>query len=118
MSLKPIHTEDYINKTVEIKIDRPIGSKHPKHGFIYLLNYGYVPGVPAPDGDDLDAYVLGIFKPITKFKGKCIAIIRRFNDNDDKLIIVQSGRDFSNDQIRSLTEFQERFSTNKIIRRV
>ena len=26
---------DFLNKTLEIKIDRPKGSKHPKHAFIY-----------------------------------------------------------------------------------
>ena len=33
----------YIGKTINVKIDRPFGSKHPKHGFIYPVNYGYIP---------------------------------------------------------------------------
>lgn len=35
-----------IGHLVEVKMDRPIGEKHPKHGFIYPVNYGYVPNTP------------------------------------------------------------------------
>ena len=107
---------EYLNKTLEIKIDRPIGSKHPKHGFIYPVNYGYVPNTVSGDGEELDCYVLGIFEPLENFKGKCIAIIHRLDDNDDKLIIVPENKAFSNNEIRVLTEFQERFFESEIIR--
>ena len=50
------HTSDFIGKVVTVKVDRPLGSKHPEYGLIYTLNYGYVPGVMAPDGEELDAY--------------------------------------------------------------
>jgi inorganic pyrophosphatase len=72
-----------LNQLVHIKIDRPLGSPHPQHGFIYPVNYGYVPNTLAPDGDDLDAYVLGIFDPIEEFTGRCIAIVHRFDDDDN-----------------------------------
>ena len=32
--------EKYLEKILQIKIDRPFGSKHPKYGFIYPVNYG------------------------------------------------------------------------------
>ena len=64
----------------------------------------------------LDCYVLGIFDPVETFEGKCIAIIHRTNDNDDKLIIAPEGRDFSDSEIRVLTEFQERFFESVILR--
>ncbi len=106
----------YLDKTLEVKIDRPFGSKHPKHGFIYPVNYGYVPNTVSGDGEELDCYVLGIFEPLENFKGKCIAIIHRLDDNDDKLIIVPENKAFSNNEIRVLTEFQERFFESEIIR--
>lgn len=106
----------YIGDIIEVKIDRPLGSKHPEHGFIYPVNYGYVPNTVSSDGEELDCYVLGIFEPLESFKGKCIAIIHRLNDNDDKLIIVPDNRSFSNKEIRVLTEFQERFFKSEIIR--
>lgn len=106
----------YLEKTLEVKIDRPIGSKHPKHGFIYPVNYGYVPNTISGDGEELDCYVLGVFEPLETFRGKCIAIIHRLDDNDDKLIIVPENKSFSNQEIRALTEFQERFFKSEIIR--
>jgi inorganic pyrophosphatase len=107
---------DFLNTIVTVKIDRPLGSRHPQHGFIYPVNYGYVPDAPAPDRDDLDAYVLGIFDPIEEFTGRCIAIIHRLDDDDDKLIIVPEDRHFSDEQIQTLVEFQERFFTSIIQR--
>ena len=108
---------DYLDKVVEVKIDRPIGASHPDYpNHIYLVNYGYVPNTISGDGAELDCYVLGVFEPLSKFKGKCIAIIHRINDNDDKLIIVPDGKDYSDDAIRALTEFQERFFESIIIR--
>ena len=107
---------DYLDKALEVKIDRPLGSKHPKHGFIYPVNYGYVPNTISGDGEELDCYVLGIHAPLETFKGKCIAIIQRLNDNDDKLIIVPENKSFSNNEIRVLTEFQEQYFKSEIIR--
>ena len=110
------NTKSYINKLVKAKIDRPMGSKHPKHGFIYPVNYGYIPNTVSGDGEEIDCYVLGIFEPIDEFEGKCIAVIHRTNDNDDKLIIVPKEKDYSDDAIRALTEFQERFFESIVIR--
>lgn len=105
-----------INKQVVVKIDRALGTKHPKHGFMYMVNYGYIEGIKAPDGDELDAYLLGVFEPVPEFKGKCIAIIHRTNDNDDKLVVVPEGKEYTDAQIRALVEFQERFFKSEIIR--
>ena len=108
---------EYLNKILEAKIDRPIGSSHPKYpDHIYLVNYGYIPNTVSGDGKELDCYILGVFEPVQTFKGKCIAVIRRSNDNDDKLILAPEGKDYSDDAIRALTEFQERFFESVIIR--
>ena len=48
--------------------------------------------------------------------GKVIAIIHRINDNDDKLVVMEEGRTYSDEQIRALTEFQERFFESEIYR--
>ena len=107
---------DYLNKKVIVKMDRPLGSKHPKHGFIYPVNYGYIPGTISGDGEELDAYVLGEFKPLEAFEGVVKAVIHRTNDNDDKLVVMAEDKDYSDEQIRALTEFQERFFESEIIR--
>lgn len=109
-----METKDYIGKKVFVKIDRPLASKHPKHNFIYLLNYGYIPNTISGDGEELDAYVLGVFESIDSFEGKVIAVIHRLNDNDDKLVVAN--KDYSDEAIRDLTEFQERFFESIIVR--
>lgn len=106
----------FLGQMVTIHIDRPMGSLHPRHGFLYPLNYGYVPDTLAPDGDNLDAYVLGVFQPLHTFRGRCIAVIHRLNDNDDKLILVPDSKQYTDDQIIALTEFQERFFQVEVIR--
>lgn len=110
-----MNSKEYIGKMVEVKIDRPFGSKHPKHQFIYPVNYGYVPNTVSGDGEELDAYVLGVFEPLNEFKGKCIAVIHRTNDNDDKLIIVPEGKMYNASQIDALTEFQEQYFEHIVI---
>lgn len=111
-----MNSKEYLNKIVEVRIDRPLGSKHPKHGFLYPVNYGYVPNTVSADGEELDCYILGVFEPLEEFTGKCIAIIHRTNDNDDKLIIVPDDRNFTDEEIEVLVEFQERFFKHIIVR--
>ena len=106
----------YLDKEVNVKIDRPLNSKHPKHGFKYELNYGYIPNTTSGDGEELDCYVLGVEEPITKFTGKCIAVIHRLNDDDDKLIVVPEGKEFTDEEIKKLTHFQEQYFESEIIR--
>jgi len=107
---------DYIGKIVDVVMDRPLGTKHPKHGFIYEVNYGYIPNTVSGDGEELDAYVLGQHKPLEKFTGQVIAIIHRTNDDDDKLIVVEEGKNYTDEQIRALTEFQEQWFESEIWR--
>ncbi len=113
-----VDARTFIGKTVDVTIDRPLGSKHPEAGFIYPVNYGFLPNVPAPDGEDIDAYILGIFKPLETFTGRCIAVIQRSDDDDDKLIVAPIGKGYSNEQILALTEFQERFFESSVTREV
>jgi inorganic pyrophosphatase len=106
----------FLGKTVDVIMDRPMNSHHPKHGFLYPVNYGYIPNTMSPDGAELDAYVLGVDKPLDKFSGVCIAIIKRINDNDDKLIVVPKSINISDDEIRESTNFQEQYFKSNIIR--
>ena len=109
--------KEYIGKIVKVKIDRQFGSKHPKHGFIYPVNYGYIPDTISGDGEELDAYVLGVFKPVEEFTGKCIAVIHRTDDNDDKLIVVPEEKEYSDDAIEALVEFQEMYFKHELWRK-
>ena len=107
----------FLNKIINVKVDRPLGSHHPKyHDLIYLVNYGYIPNTISGDNEELDCYILGEYKPLEEFTGRCIAIIHRLNDNDDKLIIAPDGKNFTNSEIRLLTDFQEQYYKSEIIR--
>ena len=108
--------KEYINKNVYVRIDRPFGLKHPKHGFVYPINYGFIPWTTSWDWEELDAYVLWVFEPVESFTWKVIAYIHRTNDDDDKLIIVPEWINYSDDAVKALTEFQERFFKSEIIR--
>jgi len=112
-----MNNNEYIGRTLHIKIDRPFGSKHPKHGFIYPINYGYVPNTISGDGEELDAYLLGVFEPVDEYDGKCIAVIHRTNDNDDKLIVVPIDKNYSDEAIEALVEFQEEHFKHVLIRK-
>jgi len=107
----------FLGKIVTIKIGRPIGSKHPKHGFVYEVNYGFVPGTKAPDGEEIDAYFLGVNELVNEFTGKCIAVIHRKNDNDDKLVVVpENVKDLSDEEILKAVNFQEKWFDSVVVR--
>ena len=115
--MEKANANDYLGKDVELIIDRPLGTTHPKHGFYYPINYGYVPGTVSGDGEELDAYLLGETEPVETAKGKVIAIIHRTNDDDDKLVVSKTGKDYSDSSIRTFTEFQEQYFESVIVRK-
>ena len=105
-----------IGKIVKVIIDRPLGSHHPKHkDIIYPINYGYIPGIVAADGEEQDAYILGVDVSVDEFVGKVIAIIRRINDVEDKWIVIPENTFVSKEEIIEKVAFQEQFFDVEII---
>lgn len=105
-----------IGMTVTVTVDRPLGSFHPEHPDLYYpINYGYIKGIIAFDGEYQDAYVLGVGEPVSSFTGKVIAIIRRLDDVENKWVVCPEDMSFTEEEIARLTEFQERFFKTKII---
>lgn len=110
----PDHRE-ILGKTVTGKVDRPIGSLHPKHPDLhYPINYGYVQGIFAADGEEQDAYIFGIDQPLEQFKGKVIKVYHRFNDTEDKWIVSLDGTDIPDEKILGDIAFQEQFFYGKL----
>ena len=102
--------KDYLGQILTVIVDRPMGSRHPEWGHVYPVNYGYIPGRLAPDGELQDAYVLGIDVPLEAFTGRCIAIVHRLNDVEDKLIVVPEGGPLlTREEIMLQVDFQERY---------
>jgi inorganic pyrophosphatase len=102
---------DYLGELVTIEIDRPVGSRHPQWDLTYPVNYGYLPGTISPDGEPLDAYLLGVKKPVEVYTGRCIAVVKRLDDVEDKLVVAPDGQNYTNDEILAMVEFQEKFFT-------
>ena len=97
-------------QAVSVVIDRPLGSFHPTHKEIYYtVNYGYIEGIIAGDGEEQDAYVLGVDEPIERFDGEVIAVIRRLDDVEDKWVVAPKGVSFGKEEILQKVHFQEKF---------
>lgn len=101
--------------TVTVTIDRPMGSYHPEHKDLqYPINYGYIDGVIAGDGEEQDAYILGVDRPIESFTGKVIAVIHRQNDVEDKWVVAPETLNFTVQEIEEQVEFQEQYFVHSI----
>lgn len=104
-----------LGKIVKVTVDRPLGSCHPKHKDLYYsVNYGYIEGIMAPDGEEQDAYILGIEEPVAEFTGKVIAIIHRFDDVEEKWVVAPEHVSFSKEDIMEQVRFQEQYFKTEI----
>lgn len=105
-----------LGKSVSVIVDRPLGSYHPEHKeLFYSINYGYIEGIIADDGEEQDAYIIGVDKPLKEFRGKVIAIIRRKDDVEDKLVVAPYRTSFTEEEIKKATYFQEKYFDSEII---
>ena len=99
-----------LGKIVKVTVDRPMGTYHPKHKDIYYtINYGYIEGIMASDGEEQDAYILGVNKPVEEFTGEVISIIHRLNDVEDKWVVAPEDELYSKEQIEEQVQFQEKY---------
>ncbi len=103
-------TRALLGQEVDIIMDRPVGTHHPKHpDIIYPINYGYLDGLLSADGEGIDVYLLGVHEPLERFHAKVIAVICREDDIEDKLAAAPVGMDFSEEEIAEAVRFQEQF---------
>ncbi len=99
--------QNTIGKMVHVIVDRPVGYRHGD--IVYPINYGYIPGIIAGDGEAQDAYILGIHESITEFDGQVIGAIRRKDDCEDKLVVAPQGTKYHQGQIAEAVRFQEQY---------
>lgn len=104
---------EYMGKPVHVEVDRPIGYRHGD--IIYPVNYGYIPGTIAGDGEEQDVYILGISEPVAEFDGVVVAAICRKDDREDKLVAAPAGKCYHQGQIAEAVYFQEQYFDSKII---
>lgn len=105
-------THEMLGKIVTVEVDRPIGYDH--HGTVYPINYGYVPSVMGGDGEEQDAYILGVEEPIKTFTGRVVGVIRRINDSEDKLVVAPEGMEYHQGEIAEATRFIEKYFVSTI----
>ena len=104
-----------IGATVTVTVDRQLGSYHPEHKDMYYpVNYGYIKGITAPDGEEQDAYILGVDKPVSEFTGQVIAIVHRYNDVEEKWVVAPEGKVFSAEEIKEQIAFQEQYFQSEV----
>jgi inorganic pyrophosphatase len=101
----------YLGKTVSVVIDRPVGFHHVTKGIHldYSVNYGFLPGVTGGDGEEQDVYILGVAEPLEVFTGRIIGVVRRNDDNEDKLIAAPDGMIFTAKQMEQEIFFVEKY---------
>ncbi|MBE5868641.1 MAG: inorganic pyrophosphatase [Lachnospiraceae bacterium] len=105
----------FLGKTVDISIDRPKGSIHPKHGdILYPVNYGYIPHVIGGDSEELDVYLLGVDTPVKEYTARIIGIVHRRNDVEDKLVAAPEGMSFTAKEITEAVRFQEQYYDSEV----
>ena len=105
-----------IGQNVTVTVDRPLGSVHPKHKtIVYPINYGYIEGILGCDGEEQDAYLLGVDTPVDRYEGIVIAILHRKNDCEDKWVVAPEGMYFTKEQISEAVDFQEKYFKSEII---
>lgn len=108
--------EQYLGKTVQIRVDRPIGYVHEVKGVTlhYTVNYGYIPGLMGGDGEEQDVYILGVDQPVEHFTGRIIAVIRRRDDNEDKFVAAPEGMEFHQGEIAEAVNFVEKYFDSRV----
>lgn len=105
-----------IGKIVTVTVDRPMGSYHPEHKDMYYpVNYGYIEGIIAPDGEEQDAYILRVDKAVDKFTGKIIAVVHRIDDVEEKWVVAPENMTFTKEEINRQIYFQEQYFNTRVI---
>ena len=105
-----------IEDIVKVIVDRPLGSQHPQYKETYYpINYGFIEGIMVEDEEEQDAYILGVDVPIKEFVGKIIAIIHRYDDVEEKWVVVPRNMSYTKEEIKKQVEFQEKYFKSEII---
>ena len=105
-----------LGSVVRVIVDRPMGSRHPSARFRYSVNYGYVPHTVAPDGAELDAYLLGPAGPVETGVGRCVAVVHREYQDHDKLVVVTDDQDYTDAEILRMVAFLEGHGRHRLVR--
>lgn len=105
-----------LGNIVTVTVDRPLGSFHPVHRDMYYpINYAYIKGIMAADGEEQDAYILGVERAVQEFTGRVIAIIHRHDDVEEKWVAAPDGMTFTKEEIMEAVRFQEQYFQSEVV---
>ncbi|MDP4094104.1 MAG: inorganic pyrophosphatase [Bacillota bacterium] len=104
-----------IGDIVTVTVDRAIGTCHPEYPDMYYpINYGYIKGIIAPDGEEQDAYIVGVSEPVKEYTGRVIAIVHRKDDVEEKWVVAPKDMIITKDEIERLIQFQEQYFDSEV----
>lgn len=97
--------------TCEIKIDRPMGSRHPKWPeIVYPLDYGYLEGSVSGDGNETDVWVGSL--PDREITAVAVTVDLHKRDSEIKLLVG-----CSEEEIGVVCEFHNGGSQSAVVLR-
>lgn len=105
---------DWLGLQVQVIMDRPMGSQHPQYGFVYPVNYGHLQDFLGGDGEEQDAYVLGVDQALIAFEGIVAAVILREDDQEDKLVVTPPDVLLTREEIATAVAFQEQYFKSRV----
>jgi len=53
-------------------------------------------------------------EPLEEFKGICIGVVKRNEEDDDKLIVIPEGKTISKEEIEEAIAFHEKWFTHRL----
>lgn len=96
--------KNILNKTIDVIIDKKIGSRDKNKGFYYASNYGKL-----AEDETVGAYILGEYRPLESFRGKVVGVIEREGMLGSVVVVTNPENTYTFKQISALIEFKERF---------
>ncbi len=83
---------DELIESNPLKIDRPRGSRHPRHEhFVYPFDYGYLEGTVSGDGDGVDVWLGSL--PTKKVSAIVCTFDLEERDFEMKILVGCTGED-------------------------
>ncbi|MBB5173303.1 inorganic pyrophosphatase [Texcoconibacillus texcoconensis] len=90
----------YLRKSVQVIVDRPLGTVDPNTNRELPINIGTLPGTVTIDNSEVNAYILGVSKPLTFFSGTVIALVQRSNHPSTEIVVASEQAVFEKENIQ------------------
>ena len=103
----------WLGRSVDMKFDRPVGFQSKPEYTPYPINYGFIENIYSLDGGEVDCYYLDSDEPLNEASGKVVAVVKRFDDVENKLVV--SNQNHSKEEIHDAINFIEQYFDSIIL---